>query len=128
MSNHIHFIAIPNENQTISELVRQVKSNSSKAIAQLLTPSERSQLSSQVGLNRSQIWRAGLRANPLVSTGVYREKLNYLHQNPVRAGLVESAEEYLWSSQWLLEKGYVNGDGFLMIPECIAEFDRMLRG
>lgn len=26
------------------------------------------------------------------------EKANYIHQNPVRAGLVERAEDYRWSS------------------------------
>jgi len=26
------------------------------------------------------------------------QKVNYIHQNPVRAGLVERAEDYRWSS------------------------------
>jgi hypothetical protein len=26
------------------------------------------------------------------------QKVNYVHQNPVRAGLVSSAEDYRWSS------------------------------
>ena len=26
------------------------------------------------------------------------QRVNYIHQNPVRAGLVERAEEYRWSS------------------------------
>jgi hypothetical protein len=26
------------------------------------------------------------------------QRVNYIHQNPVRAGLVERAEDYLWSS------------------------------
>jgi len=31
------------------------------------------------------------------------QKVNYIHQNPVRAGLVERAEDYRWSSarHWL---------------------------
>jgi hypothetical protein len=29
---------------------------------------------------------------------MFTEKLNYIHQNPVRAGLVERATDYLWSS------------------------------
>ncbi len=28
----------------------------------------------------------------------YWKVLNYIHQNPVKAGFVEKAEEYLWSS------------------------------
>jgi putative transposase len=29
---------------------------------------------------------------------MFMEKLNYIHQNPVRAGLVERASDYRWSS------------------------------
>jgi hypothetical protein len=28
----------------------------------------------------------------------FDSKLNYIHQNPVKAGWVEKEEEYLWSS------------------------------
>jgi hypothetical protein len=29
---------------------------------------------------------------------MFMQKVNYIHQNPVRAGLVEQAENYLYSS------------------------------
>lgn len=34
----------------------------------------------------------------LFSQEVIKQKLNYIHQNPVRAGLVYEAEHYLYSS------------------------------
>jgi putative transposase len=34
----------------------------------------------------------------LTSESVLMQKVNYIHQNPVRAGLVDRAEDYLWSS------------------------------
>lgn len=34
----------------------------------------------------------------LTSEGMFMQKVNYIHQNPVRAGLVEWAEDYRWSS------------------------------
>jgi hypothetical protein len=35
----------------------------------------------------------------LISTeNAFIEKANYIHMNPVRAGLVERPEDYLWSS------------------------------
>ena len=34
----------------------------------------------------------------LTSEGMFMQKVNYIHQNPVRAGLVERAEDYRWSS------------------------------
>ena len=41
---------------------------------------------------------AGVSVLPIFSEGMFMEKLNYCHQNPVRAGLVERATDYLWSS------------------------------
>jgi REP element-mobilizing transposase RayT len=32
------------------------------------------------------------------SEGVFMQKVNYIHLNPLRAGLVERAEDYRWSS------------------------------
>ena len=43
-------------------------------------------------LERRVSWRRDLLA------GVLDTKLNYIHLNPVRAGLVEKEEEYLYSS------------------------------
>jgi REP-associated tyrosine transposase len=34
----------------------------------------------------------------LTSEGAFMQRANYIHQNPVRAGLVERAEDYRWSS------------------------------
>lgn len=34
----------------------------------------------------------------LMTEGMLMERVNYTHQNPVRAGLVEQAEDYRWSS------------------------------
>jgi putative transposase len=37
-------------------------------------------------------------ALPVFSEGLFMQKVNYIHQNPVRAGLVQRAEDYRWSS------------------------------
>ena len=39
---------------------------------------------------------------PVFSEGFFMQKVNYIHLNPVRAGLVARAEDYRWSSarQW----------------------------
>ncbi len=34
----------------------------------------------------------------LTSQDAFMQRVNYIHQNPVRAGLVECAEDYRWSS------------------------------
>jgi hypothetical protein len=34
----------------------------------------------------------------IFSEAVFMQKVNYIHQNPMRAGLVERAIDYRWSS------------------------------
>lgn len=45
-----------------------------------------------------KIWQEGYHAIELDNELILEQKLDYVHQNPVRAGWVESPEEYLYSS------------------------------
>ncbi len=40
----------------------------------------------------------------MTSEATFMQKVNYIHQNPVRAGLVERAEDYLYSSARIWRK------------------------
>jgi putative transposase len=44
------------------------------------------------------LWDHHPNAKLRTSEKVVLEKVHYIHQNPVRAGLVENAEDYFWSS------------------------------
>jgi REP-associated tyrosine transposase len=48
--------------------------------------------------HRYSLWEHHSNALPIFSEGMLMQKVNYMHQNPVRAGLVERAEDYRWSS------------------------------
>ena len=56
-----------------------------------------------------QFWRHDNKPIELWSNGVIREKINYIHQNPVESGLVYKAEEYVYSSA----KDYAGEQGLL---------------
>ncbi|MCU0334745.1 MAG: hypothetical protein MUF62_06800 [Chitinophagaceae bacterium] len=43
-------------------------------------------------------WEEGYHGEAIYTDDFFLSKLNYLHQNPVRAGLVEYPEHYLHSS------------------------------
>ena len=51
----------------------------------------------------------------MYSSGYLRQKLVYLHRNPVRAGLVKQPEEYPYSSY----RSYMTGE------EWLIEVDRV---
>jgi putative transposase len=44
------------------------------------------------------LWEHHNNALPIFSEDMFMQKVNYIHQNPVRAGLVERGEDYRWSS------------------------------
>ena len=46
----------------------------------------------------NQVWQESFRTLRLWSGWMIWQKINYIHNNPVKAGLVESAGDYPWSS------------------------------
>lgn len=48
--------------------------------------------------HRFSLWQHDSDIFSVTSESKVIEKVNYIHQNPVRAGLVEKAEDYRWSS------------------------------
>lgn len=44
------------------------------------------------------LWEHHNNAFPITSESMFMQKVDYIHQNPVRARLVENAEDYRWSS------------------------------
>jgi putative transposase len=47
---------------------------------------------------RYQVWERNALSIPLYSEGFFMQKLEYIHNNPVRAGLCEHSFEYKYSS------------------------------
>ncbi|MCI0523783.1 MAG: hypothetical protein L0Y75_00830 [Acidobacteria bacterium] len=48
--------------------------------------------------HRYSLWQQEKNVFSVFSEAVFMEKVNYIHLNPVRAGLVERAIDYRWSS------------------------------
>jgi len=48
--------------------------------------------------HRYSLWQHDSDVFSIVSESTFMQKVNYIHQNPVRAGLVGRAEDYRWSS------------------------------
>lgn len=113
MSNHIHLVVRPHELMTIAILMQRVKVNSVTRLRKYILPSEQEQLGMQEGLNRHQYWQNSFRGNSLLTTEVIQQKVRYTHLNPIRAGLVDVPEKYLWSSFHVKEKGLVKDDDSL---------------
>jgi REP element-mobilizing transposase RayT len=109
MSNHVHLVVSAEKNDT-SDILRDFKKYTSKTIVKAIIdhPGESRkewmlELFSRAGeqnIRNSlyQFWRQDNHPMELFSVGFTRQKLEYIHHNPVEAGIVNKAEEYLYSS------------------------------
>lgn len=102
MTNHCHLI-IRAKNENLSDIIRDFKKFTSKAIYKAIetNPQEsRKDWLLQVLSYEEKIWfwEEGYHGEEIYSQEFFDTKMNYIHQNPVRAGIVEKEEEYLYSS------------------------------
>ena len=121
MSNHIHMI-VQSDTNDLSGLIRDFKKHTAKKIIiQIQNESESRrewilELCSKAieSHNRNkeyQIWRYGNHPEEIYSDKFLWSKLDYIHLNPVRAGIVKKASHYIYSSA----SNYVNGKGIVNI-------------
>ncbi len=124
MTHHIHLVVRPRDDQTISQFMERLKTNSSKELYPLLFPSELAQLTEQSGLNKRKFWMYRFRANPLYTEDVLVQKVQYTHLNPCRAQFCEIPEDYKWSSVRLLELGMNNEFGQIDLGAALEYYRR----
>lgn len=108
MSNHIHLI-VQSDQGKLSDLIRDFKKFTAKSILDQIKNStesrkewmlERFKLAAQNHQRNKdyQFWQYGNHAEEIYSNKFMWSKLDYIHLNPVRAGLIEKASDYIYSS------------------------------
>jgi putative transposase len=95
MPNHVHAIVWFPRTGCLSEFMKQWKRTSSLRIRQLFDCTLKAYGQS---IANSAVWQAKYYSFNLFSSAKIEEKLNYMHLNPVRAGLVNDAGDWRWSS------------------------------
>jgi REP element-mobilizing transposase RayT len=107
MSNHIHLLARSNTGD-LSGTIRDLKNNTSKKFLAVIEDDieSRSDWMKLVfeyhgkykNKQTHQIWTHENHSELIYSQKFIEQKLNYIHNNPVRSGIVVNAEDYLYSS------------------------------
>jgi len=109
MTNHIHMVANVTDG-SLGDVLRRFKSYTSKELYKMiagnLQESRREWMLKAFDragkynpLNENhQLWQNGNYPVLLYSLPVIEQKIDYIHENPVRAGFVGSAHEYWYSS------------------------------
>lgn len=111
MSNHLHAILRATEGHKLSAIIRDYKKYTSKKIAETISTENESRREwllhrfEFAGKYDSRIthykfWQEGNHAIALNPhhPALWGQKINYIHDNPVRAGIVKNAEDYVYSS------------------------------
>jgi REP element-mobilizing transposase RayT len=107
MSNHIHLLA-RSEQGDISGFIRDFKKYTTKKFLEIVDSEVESRqdwmkvVFAYHGKLKSkqtnQIWTHENHAELVYSQKFIEQKLNYIHENPVKSGIVAKAEDYLYSS------------------------------
>lgn len=109
MSNHIHLI-VAAKKANLSDILRDFKSYTSKKIVERISgnPNEsrkgwmldifRNAGANNISNTTYQLWRQDNHPKEIFTEKFGNRKLTYIHNNPVKAGIVEKAEDYLLSS------------------------------
>jgi putative transposase len=109
MSNHLHLIASA-EKHDLSAVLRDFKTFTSKKIISAITDNPKEsrkewmlpvfvrQGEANSRNKQYQFWQQDNHPQELYSPAFMVQKMDYIHNNPVKAGIVERPEHYLYSS------------------------------
>ena len=122
MSNHLHMIVDTNDDTTVGDVLRDFKKFTNKKILKALEQDEHESRRGWLldrfwfaGANDKRIknyrfWQEGNYIEEIYTMEFLMQKLNYIHQNPVKAEIVAKPEDYLYSSalNYVGEKGLLD--------------------
>lgn len=116
LENHLHFIAQASDlSQCVSsfksftarQIIDQLEARGAESLLERLHFAKRAHK-----LDRAyQLWQEGSHAELLCSPAVMREKLDYIHHNPLKRGYVDQAEHWRYSSA----RNYAGQQGLIEI-------------
>ena len=103
MPSHLHALLGFREIERMSQVMQSLKSLAARRVRPLL-PHHMVTVFDRAG--RFMLWKPRFDDLIIWSEKQFRTKLEYIHDNPVRAGLVTCSSDYLWSSagDWLLDR------------------------
>lgn len=102
MTNHCHMI-IRASHENLSDVIRDFKKFTSKRLYKMIEAnhfeSRRNWLLMTLKYeDRIWFWEAGYHGVEITSTKAFNNITDYIHMNPVEAGIVKLPEDYPWSS------------------------------
>jgi len=94
MPNHVHLLVKLNDNENISDLIRDIKKYFSFKAKNLMSVITEFELKKFYNNGKYQFWERGFDELTIRSERVFNIKFQYIINNPVKAGLVNNAGDY----------------------------------
>ncbi|MBI4811564.1 MAG: transposase [Ignavibacteriales bacterium] len=122
MPNHLHLICAGSKERKLADTMRDFKHYTACKILDNLRLSQRwkeleifhrAAIKEGKG-NEHRFWTEGTHPILVDTEKMFQEKLNYMHNNPVRKGFVAEPEHWLYSSA----RNYILGDHSILKVEC----------
>lgn len=123
MPNHAHYIISAETPEHISHIMRDFNTHTSREITAFLREERKLSVldlfarAAQLDGRGSdyKVWQEGFHPIALETEDFIMQKLDYLHDNPVRKGYVEEPEHWKYSSA----RNYALNDHTIILVECL---------
>ncbi len=114
LENHLHLVA---QSEDLGRDISRFKSHTAKQLIRYLSENNVSQVLEQLAFYKKahkndrgfQLWQEGCHPEWIQNDKMMRQKIEYIHQNPVKRGYVDQAEHWRYSSA----RNYAGQDGLL---------------
>ncbi|MFH1366694.1 MAG: transposase [Patescibacteria group bacterium] len=103
MPNHLHLILTIGSIGNVSEIMRDFKGHTSYEINKLLK-------------NKSGFWQEDFYEHTIRNEQDFAEKMNYIHNNPVKSNFVKNPADFKYSS---FRNYYLNDDSVIKIDKIV---------
>ena len=125
MNDHLHMIISAEYDFSLSNLIRDFKKFASKRIVSEIEGSNKESRKKWIlwlirsngkfnpNNSRNQFWQQESHPIELSTSEMIHQKVEYIHQNPVKAGIVWLAEHYIYSSA----VDYAGGKGLIELED-----------
>jgi putative transposase len=116
MENHLHLIASA---VSLSKEVGDFKSFTARSIVDLLKANQANHILDQLKFYKLrhktdqdyQVWQEGYHPQAILNEEMFRQKLDYIHNNPVKRGYVDDPAHWRYSSY----RNYMGQPGLLQL-------------
>jgi len=121
MPNHAHYLLSTDDDKNLSDVMRDFGTHTSRFLTEFLEQEKRfvilkvfREAAEADGKgNRYKVWQDGFHPIAIESERSFLEKLQYLHESPVRKGYVDRPEQWRYSSA----RNYILDDDSILAVE-----------